>query len=93
MLPSPDFGPPRIIPSRIDPALVEARARALQTVETVFACLVLVCVSAGLAVHLWADSLGLAPDARLPVSFGFLSLALADLAMLVGCRAFLSRNP
>lgn len=87
MYPSPDFGPPRI-----DPALVEARARAMQTVETVFACLVLVCVSAGLAVHLLADSLGLAPDARMPVSYAFLGLALADLAMLICCRAFLGRN-
>lgn len=73
-------------------ALAETRARSLRTVETVFAGLVLACASAALAVHLLADTLAIAPQAAGPVSAAFLLLAIADLIMLIGCRAWLMRT-
>ena len=73
-------------------ALAETRARSLRTVETVFACLVLACVSAALAVHLLAGILTIAPETAGPVSLAFLTIAVGDLVILAGCRAWLTRH-
>ena len=72
--------------------LVIARVRALRTVEAVFAGLVIVCAGAALAVHIWAAEVALPAETTATIARAFLGLAIADLVMLVGCRAWLMRR-
>jgi hypothetical protein len=75
-----------------DQALASARARALRTVQFVFAAIVLSAIACGLTIHLGADVLAIPQAIRQPAACAFLVIALADLVLLLGCSAWLSRR-
>jgi hypothetical protein len=72
--------------------IAAVRAHSLRVVQTVFAGIVLFCTACGLAVHLSGAMLDIPQQVRQPVATAFLIMALADLAILLGCRAWLSRD-
>jgi len=73
-------------------SLAEHRAKSLRTVETVFAAVVLVCVLCALGVHVYGAALALPPGAPRPIAIAFLSIAILDLVVLLGCQAWLTRG-
>lgn len=72
--------------------LKAARARSLKQVETVFACIVLMCVGCALFMRLYAEDLGVPPAIQQPVVLAFMTMAVVDLIALLGCKAWLSRS-
>jgi hypothetical protein len=76
--------------SNVD-SLKAERARSLKQVETVFACIVLLCVGCALFIHVSAESFGVPPAIRQSVVLAFMTMAFVDLIALFGCKAWLSR--
>ena len=72
--------------------LRETRASALKTIETVFACIVLLCVACALAMREFAEQSGIPASISQTVTIAFLTMAAVDLAALFGCKSWLSRS-
>lgn len=80
------------LPDDAKAQVMATRAHSLRTVQIVFSGIVLLCIACGLTIHLAGAALDIPQAVRQPVASAFLVMALADLAILLGCRLWLSRE-
>lgn len=74
------------------PSIAEIRARSLKSVEAVFVTLVVLCAAVAAFVHVAGVSFGVPAEAQGPIATAFLTLSVADLALLFLCRVWLMRG-